>query len=134
MPARSETKNYNLTKIHRSDKAKGNFYQISNKIVNDPRLGMDGQGLLSYLISKPDNWSFTIEQIAKDYGISVSPIRRVIKKLSVLGYLNINPIRGEHGKIFYIWEIFEDPGENPHHITKSYNGNKPIQPYNDFIP
>lgn len=134
MPARSETNNNNLTKIHRSDKTKGNFFQISNKIVNDPRLGMDGQGLLSYLISKPDNWSFTIEQIAKDYGISVSPIRRVIKKLSYLGYLNINPIRGKHGKIFYTWEIFEDRAENPNHITKSYNGETLPPPYNDSIP
>lgn len=50
--------------IFRSDKTKGNFTVMANFHLRDANLSLKARGLLSVMLSRPDDWEFSAEGLA----------------------------------------------------------------------
>lgn len=90
---------------------KANFSIIVNAIVNDPSLSAGAKGVYCYLASKPNDWQFYIEDIAKHFSDSPAKIKRFIKELETTGWLvRRTEARKGQGKGFdWVWIVAEEP-------------------------
>lgn len=86
---------------------------ISNEPLDDPRLSWGAKGLLSYMLSKPDDWEFRRGEILKDSSDKEPTLRKLIKELKECGYLKIECHRDAQGHIFeWITYVYERPFED----------------------
>lgn len=67
---------------------KSSYTQVPNEIINNKELSLKAKGLLCYLISKPDGWNFSAENIATQNKEGLLAIKSALKELENLG-LNI---------------------------------------------
>lgn len=74
------------------------FVVIQNESVRDPNLSLKATGLLAFLLSFPDNMSFTRETIAKMKPDGVAAIRSGLKELAREGYLTYSREQGPDGR------------------------------------
>lgn len=121
-----------MSNIIRIAKNKTHPYSIvSNAMISDENLSWEACGLLTYLLSKPDNW-----QVRVAYLVSVRPggrerMQRMLKELETAGYLKREKRHAEDGT--WIWQstIYEQPNTDGQTIDgfsvhgKSVNG-KPV--------
>lgn len=71
---------------------------MSNSHFRDPRkIGLKAMGLMSFMISLPENWNYSIKGLAKCTGEGEDSIRNTIKKLEEYGYLTRIRERDEKG-------------------------------------
>ena len=83
-------------------KEKTNFTQVSNVILNDKELSAKAKWLYCYLYSKPDDWEFAIERIAKDFSDGEKAISAWLKELENANYLRRKKEANWRNK-YYIW-------------------------------
>lgn len=98
--------------IYRKIKNKNNgikFTAISNDIFNDNRLSLKAKGLLCYMLSKPDNWQFTKENIMKETKVKRKQLDNILEELKITGYVQINKTNGKFGRFIYEYDVFENP-------------------------
>ncbi len=97
--------------IIRVQKDKSNPYVVINKtFLNDTNLSFKAKGLLSYLLSKPDNWTVYTVDLIKSSKDGKDAVVSGLKELKNLGYLEKYSIRDDKGRISH-WEsiIYEVP-------------------------
>ena len=94
------------------EKPKNNFVMISKTLVNDNNISNSAKGLFCYLVSKPDNWVFYIDEMAKNSLDTKYAIKKQIKELELNGYLYREAIK-ENGR-FNGWKyyMYNEPKEN----------------------
>ena len=63
------------------------FTMVPNSTINDARLGPKALGLLVFMLSKPDGWSFREQTLATQMGVSRAQIRTAMGPLLKLGYV-----------------------------------------------
>ena len=80
----------------------GNFTTIDNGYLNDEDLSFKAKGILTYLLSLPDDWVVHIEQIVTKSKDGISSFRTGLSELVDKGYLKRYPIK-EDGVIIR-WE------------------------------
>ena len=80
------------------NKKKTNFTQISNVCIHDKNLSLDARGLMSILMSYPNDWQFYNENISKIANIGVDKLNRLYKQLEIYGYLKRTKKRDSKGK------------------------------------
>lgn len=61
-------------------------------------LSLQAKGLFTYMWTKPDNWIFYQDFIAKELEISVDMVRKYIQELLKSGWLSREQARTERGK------------------------------------
>ena len=117
-----------LRKAHKS-----NFTVIDNQVFKS-NLSLKARGLLSTMLSLPDNWNFStagLTSLLPSDGESV--IRSAIKELESGGYLTRERIRDDKGKIIdWLWTFSDYPqDENPHvenqHVDKPQLDNPHVE-------
>lgn len=64
------------------------FVQIANKVFEDKKLSFKAKGLFGYLYSKPQNYFFSVENIAKETKDGCRAIYSGLKELEKYGYLS----------------------------------------------
>lgn len=74
------------------------YVVIQNESVRDPNLSLKATGLLAFLLSFPDNMTFTRETIAKMKPDGVASIRAGLKELAREGYLTYAREQGKDGR------------------------------------
>ena len=96
--------------IIRVHKRESPYAVIDKQPLEDRQLSWKAKGILSYLLSKPDNWSPIIEELAKASSNSIDSVRSGLKELEYAGYLIRKKMRNGQGKIMG-WEhiVFEKP-------------------------
>jgi len=100
--------------IIRVQKHKG-FSIISNVHLNDDRLSWKAKGILTYLLSKPDDWQVYVRDLVKRSTDGRDAVYSGLKELSVCGYVVSETMRNEKGKITgTAYYIIENPGFSPH--------------------
>lgn len=80
-------------------KKEKNYTVVDNGYLNDPRLSAREMGLLTKVLSLPDDWEFSIrglEHILKD---GQDGIRSALRVLEETGYLVRKRARNEYGKL-----------------------------------
>jgi hypothetical protein len=86
-----------------------NYTHMANYHFRDKELSWKAKGILSTMLSLPDNWDYSLAGLSTLANDGMSSTRTAIKELESRGYLIRKPIRKE-GKIAD-WEylIFEKP-------------------------
>ena len=94
--------------VYRVEKT-GNFTIMSNHHLQDRRLSLKAKGLLSYMLSLPDDWDYSVRGLAVCCKEGADAIRHAIHELEANGYLRRTTDRSS-GKISgQIYDIFEEP-------------------------
>ena len=89
-----------------------NYTSMSNFHLQDKRLSLKSKGLLSVMLSLPDEWNYSIEGLAKINKESPKQIKPILEELKQYDYLFINklmPNQTKTGRIEYIYDIYEQP-------------------------
>ncbi|MGV2074223.1 MULTISPECIES: helix-turn-helix domain-containing protein [Rhizobium/Agrobacterium group] len=87
----------------------GHYAAIPNHVFEDARLSMEARWLLSYLLSKPDNWTVVIGDIVKKGNCGRDKARKMIAELVETGYAEREQTRagGKFGPTMLV--IFDEP-------------------------
>jgi len=94
--------------VYRVEKT-SNFTIMSNRHLQDRRLSLKAKGLLSYMLSLPDDWDYSVRGLAVCCKEGADAIRHAIHELEANGYLRRTTDRSS-GKISgQIYDIFEEP-------------------------
>jgi len=91
------------------DEHKDGYTVIANSVLTDTRLSFEARGFLAYLLSFPDDWNFTVRNLARSCGCSTDKIVRLSKELKETGYITQkqkNDSKGHFGAIE--WEVSEN--------------------------
>ncbi|WP_027487499.1 helix-turn-helix domain-containing protein [Allorhizobium undicola] len=85
------------------------YAAIPNHVFEDARLSMEARWLLSYLLSKPDNWTVVIGDIVKKGNCGRDKARKMIAELVETGYAEREQTRtdGKFGPTVLV--IFDEP-------------------------
>lgn len=85
------------------------YSQLSNDALRDPRLSWDTAGVLTFILTHPENWEFTLPWLMKQRGgIGRDRCRRIIEQLVDTGYCRRNRTRRPDG-LFGAYEyVFTD--------------------------
>lgn len=97
--------------VFRVEKNK-NYTVMSNYHLRDKNLSLKAKGLLSYMLSLPDNWDYSLEGLVKVNKEGLSAIKSTVKELKENNYLEIKKLYGNQtksGRIDYEYLIFENP-------------------------
>jgi hypothetical protein len=111
--------------IFRVEKNK-NYTVMSNYHLKDKNLSLKSKGLLSVILSLPDEWNYTTRGLASICKEGVDCISTSLRELESVGYLERNQLRDDRGRITdteYI--IYEFPHKNP---EKAPDMDKPYMP------
>jgi hypothetical protein len=85
---------------------------MSNFHLRDKRLNLKSKGLLSMVLSLPDDWNYTIGGLVAICRESESAVKSALNELKKYGYLRIDkvmPNKENGGRYEYIYNIFEQP-------------------------
>ncbi|MDK2065241.1 helix-turn-helix domain-containing protein [Aliarcobacter butzleri] len=80
------------------NKKKTNFTQISNICISDKNLSLDARGLMSILMSYPNDWQFYNQNISKIANVGVDKLNKLYKQLEMYGYIKRTKKRDSKGK------------------------------------
>ncbi|WP_404453996.1 DnaD domain protein [Virgibacillus necropolis] len=86
-----------------------NFVVMDKTGLNDKNLSWKAKGILAFMLSKPDDWTFYISELIKHSTDGERAFRSGFKELEKYGYTKRRPVR-EGQRIAY-WEtiVYENP-------------------------
>jgi len=87
------------------------FTIIPNVTINDDRLSWEAIGLLTFLLSKPDNWIISPAHLMKQRGAGRHRIYKVLNELEEAGYIRSEKVRDE-GKFAGFDRVLYDVSNN----------------------
>ena len=70
---------------------------MSNYHLRDKNLSLKAKGLLSFMLSLPENWDYSLSGLIAVCKEQESSIKSTLKELKEAGYLVIEKVRGEKG-------------------------------------
>lgn len=82
---------------------------MSNYHLKDRNLSYKAKGLLSIMLSLPEEWDYSINGLAAISKEGVKATRSTIKELEDAGYIIRTKVNDEKGHFKYIYDIFETP-------------------------
>lgn len=96
--------------VHRSDKSKGYYTPMSNHHLREIDLSLKAKGLLSLMLSLPDDWEYSAKGLAMLCHEGRDSVESGLKELEREGYLLRRRIRSPNGCFSNIlYEIYEEP-------------------------
>lgn len=92
-----------------------NYTVMSNYHLRDKTLSLKAKGLLSQMLSLPDDWDYTVNGLCAINKESVSAMQTTLKELEANLYLKRTRIQDGKGRFDYVYDIYENPHtEKPH--------------------
>ena len=85
---------------------------MSNTHLRDKSLSLKGKGLLSVMLSLPDNWDYTIAGLVAISKENETAVKSTLDELKKCGYLvvtKLTPAQTESGRFEYLYDIYEQP-------------------------
>ena len=99
-----------MTKI-RVNKTK-DYTVMSNKHFKEKEMSLKAKGLLSEMLSLPDDWDYSIKGLAKINKENEKAIKVTLDELKQFNYLVVTkkmPNETNSGRIEYVYDIYEEP-------------------------
>lgn len=99
--------------VIRVNKSK-DYVTMSNYHFKEKDMSLKAKGLLSEMLSLPDNWDYSIRGLVAINKENESSIKSTLEELKKFGYLKITkllPNQTKSGRIEYIYDIFEKKQE-----------------------
>lgn len=105
------TDNMSILKI----KKKTNPYVMLDKsLLEDKSLSWKAKGLLSYLLSRPEDWKVKVKHLVNQSTDGRDAVYSILKELRNAGYIQLNVSRDGNGKVTEnIYDVYEKPVKNP---------------------
>lgn len=91
---------------------------INNYLCKDRRLSLKGKGLLTVMLSLPEDWDYTIRGLSAILLEGERAISSTLKELEALGYLERNVLRNKRGIITDTEYIIYEQPKNPVRIDE----------------
>lgn len=85
---------------------------MSNAHLRDKRLSLKSKGLMSQMLSLPEDWDYSVAGLAAINIESVGTIKTALNELKTAGYLVVTklyPDKTESGRFEYIYDLYETP-------------------------
>ena len=92
-----------------------NFTVMSNHHLRDKTISLKAKGLLSQMLSLPNDWDYTLRGLAAINKESIDAVRTAVHELEAAGYVVRSRIRDERGQLrgcdYFVYEYphIEDP-------------------------
>lgn len=96
------------TKFIKTKKEK-NYTVLDNTFIKDTRLSWKAKGLMTYLLSLPDDWTIHLSEIEKHATDGKSALRSAINELKEFGYLKAEQKRENNRFAEMVYIIIENP-------------------------
>ena len=106
-----------------------NFTVMSNVHLRDMDLSLKAKGLLSVMLSLPDNWNYSIAGLCSICKENETAIKSTIKELKERRYVIVDkkyPNQTESKKYEYVYHIFEEPQPENQEVEKQGVENLPL--------
>ena len=99
--------------VFRVEKTKG-YTVMSNHHLRNHALSLKAKGLLSQMLSLPDDWDYTLQGLAQINKESIDAIREAVRELERAGYIKRSRERDERGCLRgTVYTIYEQPHTEP---------------------
>lgn len=86
------------------------YTAMANYHLKEKGMSLKAIGLLSIMLSLPENWDYSVSGLSAIRKESRNTINEILKELEKFGYLNRTRIRDEKGKIVEVeYTIYESP-------------------------
>ena len=89
-----------------------NYTKIDNRYLEDKNISLKAKGLLTLMLSLPDNWKFNVNGLCLLCKESKNAVNSAIKELKDNKYLEVEKTYDESGRFIYEYIIYEYP-DNP---------------------
>lgn len=111
-----------------------NYTVMSNYHLREKEMSLKAKGLLSIMLSLPDDWNYTVSGLVSICKENRTAINNTLKELKEFGYLKVTkllPNKSENRhKIEYIYDVYEQPqgvkkqGTENLYLDNLYLGNR----------
>ena len=99
--------------VFRVEKNKG-YTVMSNHHLRNHTLSLKAKGLLSQMLSLPEDWDYTLQGLAQINKESIDAIREAVRELERAGYIERSRERDERGCLRgTVYTIYEQPHAEP---------------------
>ena len=99
--------------VFRVEKNKG-YTVMSNQHLRNHTLSLKAKGLLSQMLSLPEDWDYTLQGLAQINKESIDAIREAVRELERAGYIERSRERDERGCLRgTVYTIYEQPHTKP---------------------
>ncbi len=91
-----------------------NFVTMSNYHFKEKEMSLKAKGLLSEMLSLPDNWDYSVAGLVAINKENETSIKSTLEELKKFGYLKVTkllPNETKTGRIEYIYDIYEKKQE-----------------------
>jgi transcription initiation factor IIE alpha subunit len=114
-----------------------NFTIVSNEIIKMLKNDLSSLGFYLHIVSLPDNWVFYKTALAKECGIGINKLEKILKKLKSLGLIQYGQKRNEQGRFseFYL-DVYDIETLKINDITpdvKNHRTVKTVAPFQEAI-
>lgn len=102
-----------------------NYTIMSNYHLRDKDLSLKAKGLLSFMLSLPSDWDYSLNGLCAICKEQETAIKSTLRELKRKRYLIIDKVRNNKGYFEYVYNIYEQPVE----ILQEKNpevGNPPV--------
>ena len=100
-----------------------NYTTIHNEFLKRKDLSWKAKGIMTYLLSLPDDWVVNLDEIKRNATDGESSFRSGWKELVSAGYVSRQPVRDEKTKKIDYWEtvIKESVSKDKSHNVENHN-------------
>jgi len=105
-----------------------NYSVISNYYLRNKNLSLEAIGLLTIVLSLPNNFKFSIENLVKMTKENYRTIKLLIRELKDNGYLVISKKQDDKGQYYYEYIWFESNSLNPEFTFRTMEEIDTIKP------
>ena len=113
--------------IIRTNKENGGFTQVDNRYVRDKKLSLSAKGLLTYMLSQPNDWYFSAQKLEEETNTKRARLETILNELEEKGYLTRERTRenGRLGKMKFI--VYEESiVDSPRIVFEEIDGESPF--------
>lgn len=87
-----------MSQVFRVERTK-NYTVMANYHLKDKRLSLKAKGLLSVMLSLPDDWNYNMKGLARLSKDGLDSVRSTVNELERYGYVTRHRIRTETGQL-----------------------------------
>ncbi len=99
---------------------------MSNHHLRNPDLSLKSKGLLSQMLSLPEEWDYTLKGLSQINREGIDAIREAIRELERAGYVTRTRVRNEKGQLGAADYVIHEFPVPPKPILENPTQDKPI--------
>ena len=103
-----------------------NYTVMSNHHLRNPNLSLKAKGLLSQMLSLPEEWDYTLKGLSQINREGIDAIREAVRELERAGYVTRTRVRNEKGQLGAADYVIHEFPVSPKPTSENPTLDKPI--------